>query len=432
MLVEKFADGEGDNPSVCPPELIRHKPSSRQDKDPCIEMIDGTVIQIKHMGVSGKNLTARGIIFGLATEMATATSSMNFVRLRGRTVQSKGQIYLDAVPEPRNWVRTAILDAAIAEAEERATAISKGQPANDATYRVVQLSQALNPWVDEDESAAFMRDLKRIDPRMAAREAGGEWMDDRDSWIPDFNTTRHTHDPCGADLLESLGFDDCTPLASYSWFSEHKPQIIPVDINARPHTALVLKVGVRKGERADIPANWHVFAIDCLQVYGVDSLQAANELSEYRGGRYAKAGVIMDATSMLERHNAGGALNAKINMIPLDAYRRAGFEVMGPMRQKHDPSRFADPSKLDSSLICRALFRANRVHIDLAECQPFIFALRNQMTEPDGITPDKQSNTVQDRKVASFTDVFRYGVYPFFSLSELDETGQKLDAKVYA
>ena len=432
VLVEKFADGEGDNPPVCPPEMIRHKPSSRQDKDPCIEMIDGTKIQIKHMGDKGKNLTARGIIFGLATEMATASSSMNFVRLRGRTVQSKGQLYLDAVPEPRNWVRTAILDAAISEAEERANAIAKGEPANDPTYRVVQLSQAINPWVDAGESAAFLRDLKRIDPRMAAREAGGEWVDDRDLWIPDFDPSRHTFDPMGGDLLEALGFEDCTPTASYRVFSQEKPCLLVVDVNARPHTALVLKIGVPKGQPHHVPANWHVFAIDNLQVYGLDSLQAAGELAEYRGRRYEAGGVIMDATAMLEHHNAGGALNQRINMMPLEAYRRAGFEVIGPMRQKNDPSRYCDPTKFDSSLVCRALFRSNRVHIDRAQCQAFIYALRNQMTEADGTTPDKQGNTVQDRKVAAFSDVFRYGTWPFFSLSESDEAGRPLEAKVYA
>ena len=59
-------------------------------------------------------------------------------------------------------------------------------------------------------------------------------------------------------------------------------------------------------------------------------------------------------------------------------------------------------------------------------------ALVEKMTEADGTTPDKQGNTVQDRKVAAFSDVFRYGTWPFFSLSEADESGRPLEVKFYA
>lgn len=431
VLVEKFANGEGDNPPVCPPVLIRSRPSSKDAHHPAIEMIDGTEIQIRHMGSGGKNLTARGIIFGLATEMATASSSMNFVRLRGRTVQSKGQIYLDVVPEPRNWVKPAILDAAVAEREEQMQSIARGETPFAATYRIVQLSQAINPWVDAEESEAFRRDVHRIDPRIAAREAGGEFVDDRDQWLPMFDAARHTFDPGRAEPLSSLDLDDATEQASLRLFSAPHRYLVAVDVNARPHTALICKIGVPREMRHDHPGHWHLVAVDLLQLFGVDSLEAANELAAYRGGRYVGAGVIMDATSMLERHNSGGALNLRQNIIPHEAYRTAGFEVRGPARQQGDATRFANPSKFDSSLVVRAVFRDGRVHIDRSTCQPLIYAIRNQVTEEDGTTPEKKPSTVQDRRVAAWTDALRYVMWPFFGMSPTQRSGAPQEIKVY-
>lgn len=431
VLVEKFADGEGDNPPVCPPALIRSRPSSKDAHHPEIEMIDGTLIQIRHMGAGGKNLTARGIIFGLATEMATASSAMNFVRLRGRIAQSRGQIYLDAVPEPRNWVKTAIIDAATTERDEQMQAIARGQQPEAATYRIVQLSQAINPWVDAAESAAFHRDLHRIDPRIAAREAGGEFVDDRDAWLPMFDAARHTFDSNGRDPIEALGLEDATEQASLRLFSSSRRHIVAVDVNARPHTALICKIAAPAGIRHDHPGRWQLVAIDGLQLFGVDSLEAATELAAYRGGRYAGAGVVMDATSMLERHNSGGALNLRQNIIPHESYHAAGFEVRGPARQQGDATRFANPSKFDSSLVVRALFRDGRVHIDRANCQPLIYAIRNQVTEEDGTTPEKKPNTVQDRRIAAWTDALRYITWPFFGLSPSQRSGVPHELKVY-
>lgn len=431
VLVEKLFIGEGDNPPVFPSELVRRFPASKDSHDQTVELIDGHVAHVKHMGKKGANLTARGVVFAQATEMATVSDEKNFVRLLGRTVQSRGQIYLDAVPESRNWVQHAILDGAIAEQQEIEDAIKAGTKPNPPTYRVVQLSQSLNVWVALEAAAAFMRNLKRIDPRMAAREAGGEWVNDKDLWLPQFDKARHTFDPLGADPLDFLGYEDCTQQASLRWFSTPKTHVIACDINARPHTALMARFGVPKGARPDIPANWNVFLIDILQVYGVDSLEAARELAVYRGGSYKGAGVIIDATSTMERHNAGGVLNQRLNMIPKEAYERAGFETRGPQRQK-DGERYCDPAKFDSSLVVRGLFAADRVHIVRGDAQAVIYALTQQQTEDDGVTPEKRASTVQDRKVASVTDVLRYLIWPFFSLTDTQASGAPLHVQVFS
>ena len=429
VLVEKFCDGEGDNPAICPAVLIESRPHSKKEPDPVIVMIDGTRIAIKHTSRQGRNLTARGIAFGLWTEAATTHSPMDFVRLRGRIVQSRGQLYMDAVPESRNWVKTAVLDAAVAEAEEAAAAKSEGVP-YDATYRVVQLSSRGNPWVDEVEADAFMRDLKRIDGRIAAREAGGEWMNDRDLLYA-FDESRISFDPIERDPFEFLGLTDITEQASLRWFHKSHKWIIAGDINARPHTSLMGKIGIKRDADSRDPRNWIAVFLDCLQVEGLDSEQAAAELVKYRNRAYEGAGFIMDATATIDRHNSGGALNSRKQIKPREAFEAAGFEVRGPAMQTKQTWLYRNPELIDSAIVTRRVLRDGMVRIDKRRCQPFINALRNQEAEQDGITPLKKSNTNQDRYIAAYTDVFRYWIWPFFDLRPHETSGAKLAVVEY-
>lgn len=430
ILVEKWCEGEGENPPVCPPQLIRHRPVSRDDSDPHIEMIDGTTIQIKHASRKGRNLTGRSIVFALWTEAATTSSPMDYVRLRGRVVQTKGQIYLDAVPEARNWVKRAILDATLEEQKETEIAAQNGEKYKP-TYRVVQLSSLLNPWVDEAEAASFERDLRRIDPAIAAREAGGEWVDDRELLFPGFDIATHTFD-CGDRMpLEFLGLEDATEQATQRWFTRPHDYVIAVDVNRRPHTALVAKIAVRKGMPAIVPANWHVILLDVIRPDNVDSLQAACEIRDSKNRTYRDAAIIIDATSSLESHNSGGAANSTLRMMPIEAFRRAGFEVRGPMRQKSDSSKFANPDRVDGTILCRRLLGENRIIANRRTCGLWIHAMQNQMSEADGMTPEKRRGTVQDRDIVAFTDALRYLTWPFFSMPKSAEIGAPIDVTVF-
>lgn len=429
LLVEKFCDGEGANPPICPPELIVSRPHSFGETDPTIEMVDGFQWKIKHATRQGKNMTGRSVHVVWWTEAATSNSPMDFVRVRGRTVQSKGQIYLDAVPESRNWVKSSVLDAAAKEREEIEALPDRGQ-SRVPTYRVIELSSAGNPWVEEAEAEAFMRDLKRIDARVAAREAGGEWVSDRDL-LYDFDESTVSFDSNGADPLRMLGYEDATHQASLRWFTRPVEWIVAVDVNANPHTALIGKICVAHNADMRVPTNWRAVFLDVLQVWGKDSEQAAFELRQYRGGAYESAGIVIDATSTLSRHNAGGATNARRGIIPREAYESAGYEVRGPAAMVGQPGRFQNPGRADSALVTRKLLRDGLVRIDRHRCIPFIEALRNQEAEPDGVTPLKVSNTRQDRHIAAFTDVFRYWTWPFFSLPLYLTKGSEIDVKVY-
>lgn len=429
LLVEKFCDGEDPNPPICPPELIVSRPHSHDERDPTVEMIDGFSWKVKHTARQGRNLTGRSVHVVWWTEAATTSSPMDFVRVRGRVVQSRGQIALDAVPEPRNWVKVSILDASKTESEEAAAAQQRGE-LYDRTYRVVEMSSRDNPWVSLQEADAFMRDLKRIDARVAAREAGGEWTSDREM-LYEYDESKISFDPIDRHWLDFLGLEDCTEQASIRWFTRPHPWIAAVDINAHPHTALIGKLCVKPGAKHDDPRNWIAVFLDVLQLWGMDSIQAAHELAEYRDGLYQKAAIVIDATSTQSRHNAGGALNSARHVIPREAYELAGFEVRGPDRQPNKPSVYRNPDRADSALVTRAILRDARVKIDRRRCQPFLHALRSQEAEPDGITPTKASNTLQDRHIAAFTDVFRYWTWPFFSLPKHTASGESLTVREY-
>lgn len=426
VLVEKWAIGEGENPAICPPELLLSYPRTLQElrHNPLIEMIDGTQIQCKH--ADPKKLTARGTSWWWWTEAATSNSVMVLVRLRGRGVQTAGPGYVDLVPEAKGWAQAAIVEAAKAEAEE----LAQGADFKP-TYNVVRLGQEMNPWVDPEETRAFKRDLRRIDPKIAAREGDGEFVPDHDLLFEGaFMPEKHTFDPGHREPLAFLGFEDITEQASMRRFSKPHQYIVAVDVNANPHTHLIGKIAVPKGASPMIPENWISVWLDLLQVSG-DSATAAATLATYRNGEYEGAGVIMDATSMLRRHNAGGKLNETRQIRPREAYADAGFEVIGPQRQKKKPSDFCNPEGGDSGELVRVMFRADRIFIDRTRCQVLINGLRNQLADTDGRTPLRASNTVADRTIVCMTDVARYFEWPFFDMPKPQAQGRKVAAQIF-
>lgn len=426
VLVEKWAIGEGENPAICPAPLLLSFPRTLQElrHNPLIEMIDGTQVQCKY--ADPKKLTARGTSWWWWTEAATSNSVMVLVRLRGRGVQTNGPGYVDLVPEAKGWAQQAIVEAAKTEADELAAG-ADFKP----TYNVVRLGQEMNPWVDPEETKAFKRDLRRIDPRIAAREGDGEFVPDHELLFQDvFDKSRHTFDPGHRDPLSALGLEDITPQASLRRFATERKWIVAVDVNAYPHTHLCGKIVVRKGESPMIPDNWLALWLNVLQIEG-DSDTAAQALATADHGEYEHAGVVMDATSMLARHNAGGKLNETRQIRPREAYLNAGFAVIGPQRQKKRPSDFCNPEGGDSADLVKVLFKADRLLIDRTKCGLLISGLSNQLADTDGRTPLRASNTVADRTIVCMTDVARYFTWPFFDMPKPQGQGRKLEARIF-
>lgn len=424
VLKDKWCVGEDNAPPVCPPELILDFPQDVYSTDQHIYMVDGFRIRLVHTKADGRNMPGRSITFWQWTEGAVTNATKSFVRARGRIVTSKGQGLMDAVPEPRNYLRRALEEPAEEEAAEEAEAFNRGEPYT-RSIRVHTLQSKDNPWNDEEDTTAFFRDLERIDPRLAAREAGGESIGDTNLVFDDvFDAAAHTFDyegffiPAPVDhcLLQGRPLVDVTRQVSLRWFMREHDWLAAVDVNANPHTTIVAKYATAPGLDASNPNNLVAVVFDEFQVWNVDSYEAADKLAERYEGRYKGAGVIMDASSCNERHNAGGSLNK--GWMPREAYQARGFEVKPPDYWESRERKPKNPRRFDATILQRRMFRENRILIERTRCKGLVRAIREQDAEPDGLTPAKHSNTNHDRKISSRIETKRYLVWPFCAVEE--------------
>lgn len=412
ILLDKWVRGDGSAPAVCPRELILSLPKSVVTPGAAITMIDGTRIELRHTATDGKNLAGKTLAFGCWTEASLTRNPTNWAQIRGRVLSTGGQIAMDSVPEPGHWLRHAVVEPAQEEETNARDAASKGE-AFRRTNRVCQLSTKDNPWVDPVLVAEFHQSLLLLDERIAARQAGGEWIGDTNMVFADYwDASAHTFEYEGWDLAY-LGLDDATKQASLRWFPKPHDWLVGVDINADPHSALIGKIGVPKGADPRDCDKWIAVFFDVLQRRGLDSEEAAEELNKIHKGLFKGAGILIDAEAT-HRSNAGGALNQAHGIIPARAYEDAGFDVRAPDRWPDGKRNPRNPPRFDSAIMGRRLMREKKFLVNRFRCRALVRALREQPADKDGITPLKRSNTALDRDVTSLIDTMRYFCWPFF------------------
>ena len=440
ILKDKFCIGEGEeNPPVCDPRLILSFPPKLRSVDKNIHMLDGTRIRLVHTKGDGGNIAGRSYAWWQWTEAAKTKHGGNYAQLRGRIVSSRGQGYIDAVPEAAHWLKTAVVEPFEEEQEQIRDDIAAGREPPKQTMQVTSLAAVDNPWNDPEQAEALIRDLVRLDPRVADRYARGLWTGDANKTFGEYyDAVRHTFELESWDVAH-LGMADVTGAASQRWFYEEHDWLVGVDVNANPHSAVVCKLGVpmeklgpvRRGalthkqrQAAMNPDNWVLVCFDFIQVWNKDSEEAARFLATVHDGRFAGAGVVIDASSCYRGHNAGGAANAKKNSTPRISYEDMGFEVEPPDKTtSKDPQRGdlpKSPTRFDSAIVVRRLLRHGQILFNKFRCRKLIKAVRDQDSEPDGITPVRASGTAMDRHIISGTDVLRYVAWPFFKLDERD------------
>ncbi len=425
VLKDKWLVGEGEGvPPICPPELVLSYPTHERETDQHIYMIDGFRIRLLHAGSNGKNMPGRSVDFVQWTESAITSSGKPYARARGRVTTSKGQLYLDAVPEPRSWIRSAILDPADEEATLAADLEKRGEEPEPPEFSVHQLSSKNNPWNDQKDAESFHRALYALAPRLAKREAEGQDIGDANRIFAElFEGQRHTFDyegwsipePEKGALIGGRPLIDITRRASLKRFRSQKDWIAALDINARPHTTIVGKIAIPPGLDESDADNWVLVFFDGWQDWGVDSEEAAVRLASRWDGLFARCGVVMDGTSCVKGHNAGGNLNARKGMMPREMYERTGFEVIPPTYHRGGRRKPTNPPPFSGTIVQRRMLRDNRVLWNWMRCRSAIRAIRDQEDAGDGLTPAKHSGTAQDRKVASWTEVWRYLSWPFFA-----------------
>jgi len=436
VLKDKWLKGEGEGvPPICPPELVVSAPEDTTERDQHIVMVDGFRIRLLYANLKGKNMPGRSVEFVQWTEAAVTASAKPYSRVRGRTTTSKGQIYLDAVPEASGWTGRALTEPAIVESQEHAKLEKAGKVPPPPEYAVHQLDSANNPWNDVSDATQFRAALDAIDPRLARREAGGEDIGDANRIFGElFDQAKHTFDYEGWDipgdgdrpLLEGRPLIDVTRQASLRIFDNPKDWMGGIDVNARPHTALMCKVGMPPGLDVSNPNNWVLLAFDGLQVNDVDSEEAASRLASLHDGIFKGAGLVMDATSCNRGGTAAGALNAKKGGTPREMYERLGFEVKPPAYHRGGRRKPKNPPAFDASILKRRMLRENRVLFEWSRCRGLIRATRDIQDAGDGLTPKKTSNDWHDRAISSWIEVWRYLSVPLFDVKERDSRAIKV------
>lgn len=419
IIKDKFCIGEGENPAVCDPRLVLGWPDHIRSPDQHIRMCDGTRMRLQHTKGNGGNISGRSYHFVVWTEIAQTKNPLNYAQVRGRVVSARGKLYGDAVPEPGHWAHRVLVEPSEEWEVEAKAARAKGEEPPKRTHLAKFLPTQKNPWNDPEEAAAFEADLMRLDPRIAARYARGQWVGDKNKTFGElFVPERHCFDYEGWDP-KHLGYADITRTASLHHFMEPHDWIVAVDVNRNPHTALMGKLVIPTAELVKDPTGaianrslWGALFFDLLQDWDMDSQQAAQHLARLHGGRFAGAGVIIDASSCYKKHNAGGLRNTRKGFVPRRCYEEAGFEVRPPALWVKS-GKPKDPDRFDSAIVVRRLLRDFKLAWEASRCRKVTRAVRDQDSEDDGITPARASNTAADRHIVSVTDVLRYFTWPF-------------------
>lgn len=426
IILKKLVQGTDGVPPIFDPRLVESYPKTIRDADQALRIVDGTVMLLQHASGDGGHLAGESWDWYQWTEGAVVDDPKVFGQVRGRVVTGGGAGYMDAVPEPSHWLKRGVIDPA--REEEEAIADGNG-PANRREYLVRQLPVDKNPWNEPGSGEKFRKALEKVDPRLAARYGDGDWVGERNKTFAEyFNAAKHTFE-LETWTVEPLGFVDITAQAGLAHFRRPHDWIVALDVNADPHTALIGKIGIRAPYIEHNPMAWQnpdlwwgIF-FDVLQVWGADSDEAAKVLATVHNKRFSGAGVIMDGSSCQKKHNAGGIRNSSKGFVPKKVYELRGFEVRAPDRSKNGhPS---NPRRFDSAIKVRRLMREDRLLFNRLRCRKLIEAIRDQESEPDGITPMRASNTWADRHIVSCTDVLRYWTWPYFPVGEGDKAPPK-------
>lgn len=416
ILRDKLVVGEPNNPPIIPEDLVVSYPQSQRDPEKHIILIDGSKIRLQHLKGDGSNLSGRGVDWIVVTELAAARERKNWARLRGRIVSHGGRLAYDRVPEPRHWSKDATVARSEKEDIEEIEAAREGKP-YERTIRNEHFSSADNPWNDPEESAAFIKELEEIDPRLAAREGRGEEIGDADLVFGDaWDASRLTFETEGWDVSGLPGgkYVDITRQASLKWFSTPKDWLAGCDVNWNPVTFVFGKIFTLEGKDPRNELAWQLALFLEWQIWDRGVEVAAKELPKIFGGRFSGAGIVMDATACLDRRSAQkrGSRVAKL------LFEEQGFEVRGPDRWP-DTGKWKNPWRYDRSLMQRRMMRDQILHVNRGRCQKLMNAYRDQEAESDGITPVKTSNTYADRNISCLVEASGYLAWPFFSRANI-------------
>lgn len=399
IMKKKMVVGEGDKPPAFPRALVVKYPDHERSADQRIIIADGSVIELIH-AQDGGTLKGDEIVDQIWTEVAECKDETAYPVAIARTTQSNGQTALDSTPVRGHWLEPLATTEA-----KRQRVLCAADPERRAILRSIRLPMIANPWLKKRDVEDARAAAEAADPIWARREFDAEWVGEMpllfgDVWDPGIHVADF-------ERVEDLGLVDITAQVARKHFRGKSLQwIAGVDVNRKPHTALVLKIAAPRDKQND-PAAWRVVVHREVRVEG-DAYDAACELA--KAAHPNETGVIPDATSA--NKNAPHGHHSKEAMTPAQDYQRAGFEVRPNLHPKtRNPS---NPPRRDAVALLRHVLRQRDpgTLIIHQRCKGLVRAI--EMAEDDNGTPYKVPGGSTDRDIAAFLEALWYSLWPFF------------------
>ena len=398
IMKKKMVVGEGDKPPAFPPELVVSYPQHERSADQRIVLVDGSVIELIH-AQDGGTLKGEDITDQIWTEVAECKDPTTYTVASARTTQSDGQTALDSTPVRGHWLEPLATTEA-----KRQRILCAREPGKRAIIKSIRLPMLANPWLRRQDVLDARAAAEASDPIWARREFDAEWVGEMpllfgDVWDPGVHVASF-------DSLKDLELEDVTPQVARRHFrGKDLEWIAGVDVNLKPHTAVVLKIAAPKGKATD-PSEWRVVVHREIRTEG-DAYDAALALG--KAVPVSKCGVIPDATSA--NKNAPTGHHTKEAQTPAQDYQRAGFEVRPNLHPRtRNPS---NPPRRDAVALLRHVLRQRPSMLIIhSSCKGLIRAI--EMAEDANGVPHKVPGGTTDRDIAAFLESLWYPLWPFF------------------
>lgn len=400
-LMRKIFVGKAGNPAILPlheglPMLAASPlPVSHSVTDPSFAMLDGSIIELYHVGTGrGANLEGDDWVRAALDEGARVKDDGSaYEVMRGRVAEHGGAVGIASVPDDEGkW----LYEKVVAEWEQRGE--------RSKHVRVYTCATLDNIFLPKDELQAMADGTK--DPKVYAEKIEGLWTRRGlyaygDCWKID----EHQRD-CDSTDPRAWGFpDDVTAqVARPIWglrADEPVAWVGGADSNWDPQTTILGKVF---GVRSD-PSTWTLVLL-VEQVLEGDSETAARTLAERDDGRFYGACIVPDGSMFHESHYHGPKKDCTNDA---QQYRKHGFRVVPPMKAHGDEF---NPGVKESRELNRIMMRANRILVSATGCPMLAHAITKV---PNREKRKADSNTYLDRRVYNFDDSLRYLTWRLFS-----------------
>lgn len=421
--MKKLIRGDVNTAPLIPAELVTSSPRTIRDDDQAIRLIDGSAIELMHAR-SAAHIKGEAVVDSIWLEATECPNDEVYPVVQARHVSTHGQLILDSTPKRGHWMIDHVENAR-KDFQAHLKAVRDGKPPPPLITRAVSKPIEANPWNDPEEIKRQREAIEKVDPIMARREFGGEWIGRYELMFAGtegaWDGEKNTVDLWEPDVrLIDQNLRDVTESASrVFWGGVGHQWIVGIDVNVNPHTAVICKLF----EHIAHPGIRGLLVYDELRSWGVGTYEAARQLSLHgqdEPGVYRGAGVAIDANAAHDNQHVAHSKGRPFTGV--QDYERFGFNVRTNLSAKGKPQ---NPALPDSTALLRHLMRSwvgpsgrpvRRLLVNAAKAPRTIKAVESQQDHGNGM-PIKMnvSGTAADREIYALTDSLRYLTWPVFS-----------------